>query len=216
MKYILFIGQLLFCVDALTYPTTTQACTLESEVQHMLELDMVGDPTDRMSLAASQATTQYERNDELKLGVFELDTDPLELATGWKISGTSVTNNGNECVVTVIFHVVGKTKGSGIPAWNRNKSREIVQLDVPVDKTVQLRFFQQNKTWKLAHLPVPRVAPKVLRDYFNDEYQSQASIQFSPQTDKRAIKNWQVIQSWRQRQLDVLDKIIKSDTRQAE
>ncbi len=184
------------------------ACT--PALEHLLERDMAGDPSGRVAVAVSRPVfPRVTENTESDFSrpAFELDADPLELATSWRIIGSSVVTGTDECLIVVEFRVVAETKGAGVPAWNRNVGREIVPLPFPVNKSVQFRFQRRNGLWKVPALPVPRIAPQVLRDFLRDELKKYSSISFPARADKRAFENNEVVQIWLRQQLSLLDQL---------
>ena len=195
-----------------------EIATPEAALQQMLEHDMAGDPSVRVDLATPQAVIlditgkpSARQNHELRVGHFFPDSDPLVVTTGWRIEGSPKCRTADACVMTVVFRVVAKTKGYGSPRWSRKTGREIVPLAVPIEERVQYRFQRKHGKWQLNSLPAPRVSPQALRNFFGDALKRLAAISYSEDSediDKRAIEHTEVIQIWRQRQLDTLDRML--------
>lgn len=197
----LFIGLVLWGGTGPAFATPP-----ESVLRTMIESDMSGDPSGRLSLAAPDAVVVVPASRQIERGriAFELDTDAIELATSWRLDTSSAKCSSTTCQVHVFFHVVGTTVGSGVPSWDRNSGREIRSLPKGVEQRVQYNFVKVDGVWRIKKLPPPYVSPKVLEAFLRQEIGRAILPTRTVAEDVRAVKNREVVKAWRQRQLDTL------------
>lgn len=201
--------RLLVCLLLHTICLVVHAASPETALRQMIECDMAGDPNGRVSLAAPNASVVVasSRQPERSRVAFELDADAIELATDWRIESNSRACSVKECIIGITYRVVATTRGTGVPSWDRTHGREIQPLERPMERLVKYKLTRIGKEWKIVSFPTPYVAPKVLRDFFKREGEKADSIVMSAPVDERAIRNRELVKTWRQRQLEALDKL---------
>ena len=182
------------------------ATSPEVVLRGMIELDMQGDPSGRLGLATPDAVVvvTVSRQIERARIAFELDADAIELATSWRLDTSPAKCSLTACQVHVVYRVVGTTVGTGIPSWDRNLGREIRPLPKGVERRVQYNLVNIDGAWRIEKLPPPYVSPKALDTFFRQEVERALVTTHAVVVDSRAAKNREVVEQWRQRQLDAL------------
>jgi len=175
----------------------------------MIEKDIAGDPSGRISIAAPKVAIDLSSNRGLQRGriAFDVDSDAVEIATDWRLEEKPIVCSPRECVIGVIYHVVATTTGYGMPSWDKPQGREIHPLDKSAERLVKYRFTRVGGEWKIIKFPVPYVHPNVLKEFFKKEYKEAESAALPANQDERAARNRDIVRAWRLRQIDLLDKL---------
>jgi len=173
----------------------------------LLKSDFVGDPSARQQLAMDNARTldiDGKFGPDSRRIVFELDSDPIRIATNWRIDRSSVSCTSNSCVIDANFQVIAVTKGYGMPTWDRPSGREIILLPASKSVTVHYTFERTKQGWKIARFPSPFVQAAVLKAFFESEIKAEEQSGSATARQPIALKNQQIIREWYDRQRRVL------------
>ena len=178
-------------------------------LQTMIESDMSGDPSVRHSMATPDAVVVVPSSRQIDRAdvVYDLGADAIEIAKSWQFDTSSAKCSPTACQFHVVYRVIGTTVGSGVPSWNRNRGREIRLLPTVIDRRVQYNLIKIDGAWRLKMLPPPYVSPKILEAFFKREMERAALSTPALGADARAVKNREVVEVWRQRQLDILKSV---------
>ena len=185
------------------------ASSPDVELRQMVERDMAGDTSGRLPLAspgASVVVAQSRQPDRSRVA-FELDADAIEVATDWRLDSDVGKCSTKKCVIGVVYRVVATTTGSGVPSWGRTHGREILPFPKSTTRTVKYSLSNINGKWKIAKFPPPYVAASALKGFFRQEADKADSVKLPTTADARAFQNRDVVKKWRQRQIDILDKL---------
>jgi hypothetical protein len=164
----------------------------------MIEADMSGDPTIRVSMATQNASSAEPADAFLpqRMG-FDLGLSPVEVATSWRMEQTN-DPCFSICQISVLYHVVATSRCEQ-GCDNASLALDgfgLVKLKLPVDRIVKYNLIKINHDWKIAYFPLPYVSPDALKDEYGRQLKA---LQVAPPRDTVTR-----LRRWYEEQLTVL------------
>jgi len=182
----------------------------EGFLAEVVKADLVGDPSPRIGrVRFSTASRQAEYNEARDIGgpvpeAYALDMDPLVVVDDGKIVSQRRLSTSKVCI-SAEFMVLARTKGEGLPSWNRTTSREIEVLRSRQPERVEYCADRVGGQWLLVDPPIPRVRRDVVVAAIQARLsRAQKIIAEVKTSDPRAIKNMTVVRDSLARQLAAL------------
>jgi hypothetical protein len=145
------------------------AATAQNSLRLMIEADMAGDPTIRVSMAAPHASSAEPKGAFLpqRMG-FDLGLSPVEVATSWRMEQVDEPCV-HVCQISVLYHVVATSRCED--ACDKKALAQdgfgIVKLKCPVDRIVKYDLIKINHDWKIVFFPLPYVGPDAMKNEYS-------------------------------------------------
>jgi hypothetical protein len=201
------IRSFILCIALVQSLVVSSAESPQVLLSRMLARDFVGDPAARMALCDGEPTGSLTCGSKEPSGRFDLDADPIWIASSWRVDRNSTKCTKTECTVVARFLVHGFTVGEGVPSLLTADSREIISLPECVEQIVAYQFVFKRGSWRLVFFPRPYVSLDVLSTFFENELRHSPEPGLSAPLDQRAIQNKQIVLSWRVRQISLLKSL---------
>lgn len=180
-------------------------------LRDLIESDMNGDADKRVDIAAGGFTLDTPDCNQMMPGspAFSLGDGGMEIAASWRFLSGNRTCSRSTCTLTVVYSVVGTTKGCGSPSWKSSIGWEIVPLPKVVERKVSYTFCKIGGAWKIRHFPPLYVSKEAMRGFFLKEISDMKEVKSKlPEgVDPRVMKNADAVMAWDQRQLDLIGNL---------